>query len=115
MILGAKNRLKAMPTLNHDELSLGIVTYSSREQMDRAYTLYGEINLNQIYRRNGDQSPFKIGHFVGTEFECFLEIKTKNVAFQCVPTQLGDKYYQVSMVKIAKGYEESGISKLVYE
>lgn len=107
-------RLHETPKLHDEELPYGDLTTISVKGLDRSHELFGILpNDIRVYKKL-DSIGFVAGRVDDNEFQIFLRINCRKVAYPVVPKLIGE-YLQVSMVLIDGRFAEEGITKAVYE
>ena len=108
-------RLNEMPKYTHDDLSLGQLSHISMTSLSKSYSLLGSVagNAIQVYEKNTG-SGFIAGFERSGNFNHFLDIGTRSIAYPVVPPGLNSNYHQVSSVLMAEGSDQRGYTKDVY-
>lgn len=112
--------LSEMPYLHDEELGMQTLAHISEAQLARAYDLVAELDQDVRIYQNSEYNTFIAGYWRENAEPKYLSttvmISTrKNRAYPAVTmSDLGDEYYQVSMVNVQKKLAESGITKKVY-
>jgi hypothetical protein len=111
----AIERLNEMPKYTNDELPLGQLSQISMTSLSKSYSLLGSVagNMIQVYEKNTG-TGFIAGFERSGNFNHFLDIGTRRIAYPVLPTGLSSDYHQVSSVLVSEGLEQRGYTKEVY-
>ena len=107
-----KELITEAPYLNNEELPYKALSSISVARLKKSYEKIGEIGSGlDIYQHNN--GSIVAGEIVGSDFYLLVSISTRTTPYPVEPTQLSSPH-QISMVNIASGEEEKGLTKKVY-